>query len=84
MVVNFRAREISRGAYKLARTSTLNKKKKNKPPLLPSSPSTLEDGRWEERPVLSTKKLEAMHNYRKANPIPPFILYKNKGSLIIF
>ena len=28
MVVNFRAREISRGARKLTRTSTLNKKKK--------------------------------------------------------
>jgi len=27
MVVNFRAREISRGARKLARTPTLNKKK---------------------------------------------------------
>jgi hypothetical protein len=28
MVVNFRAREISRGTRKLARTPTLNKKKK--------------------------------------------------------
>ena len=28
MVVNFRAREISRGAHKRARTPTLNKKKK--------------------------------------------------------
>jgi len=34
MVVNFRAREISRGAYKLARTSTLNKKKKKQGPSL--------------------------------------------------
>jgi hypothetical protein len=30
MVVNFRARGISRGACKLARTSTLKKKKKKK------------------------------------------------------
>jgi hypothetical protein len=29
MVVNFRAREISRGTRKLARTSILNLKKKN-------------------------------------------------------
>jgi hypothetical protein len=29
MVVNFRAREISRGTHKLARTPTLIKKKKN-------------------------------------------------------
>jgi hypothetical protein len=30
MIVNFRARGISRGAHKLARTSTLNFKKKKK------------------------------------------------------
>ena len=31
MIVNFRAREISRGARKLARTPTLNLKKKKHP-----------------------------------------------------